>query len=394
MEQVLQLFVERAVDDAALNGFAAKRSGGSHYVATDLGLHFYIGFREGRVVAGLGAPAQAAEVTLKAKAEILDAILAGRLNGNEAAMTGELSFSGDSRLATGMQRIRSDIVRLYSAARQEVGGIDFTTAGDTPAGSASAAAEATAAGPGVAAAFGPPSAYGGVLAVGSADSAAAVVSAGRPGAPAGLALRDEVVLVTGELFAAQLITATGGNVSARIPETAEAWISPSRLFKGRLTAEMMVRIDLDGNALDPDAPAPSSEKLVHCEIYKARPDVQAVVHAHAAYATILGMSGLPFLPVTTEAAFLADLPRVPFIIPGTLELAVAVKLALGGGMAVLMQNHGLVVAASSLRQAANTAEVIERVSQLIWSCYAAGKKPQTLPKDVLSTLRDIGRMLA
>ena len=157
---------------------------------------------------------------------------------------------------------------------------------------------------------------------------------------------------------------------------------------------MMVRIDLDGNSLDPDAPAPSSERLVHCEIYKARPDVEAIVHAHAAYATILGMSGLPFLPVTTEAAFLGDLPRVPFIMPGSTELATAVRQALGDGMAVLMQNHGLVVAASSLRQAANTAEVIERVSQLIWGCYAVGKKPPTLPKDVLVTLREIGRMMA
>lgn len=118
------------------------------------------------------------------------------------------------------------------------------------------------------------------------------------------------------------------------------------------------------------------------------------MHAHAAYVTILGMSGLPFLPVTTEAAFLSDIPRVPFVMPGTRELAVAVRTALGDGMAVLMQNHGLVVAAGSLRHAANTAEVVERVSQLIWGCYAVGKKPLQLPKDVLASLREIGRMMA
>ena len=363
MERVLRLFLERAIDDAALLAFAARRSVVSQYVVSDLGPEFFIGFRDGRVLAGMGAPPETAEVRLKAKGETLDAILNGRLNGNKAAMTGKLSFSGDVRLAMGMQRVQKDLVRLYSAAREEAGGIDF------------------------AAALAP-------------DEAAPALPAGAapplapPDGSAAITLREEVTRVAEELFAAQLITATGGNVSARIPGGQEAWITPSQLFKGRLTADMMVRIDLDGNAADPDAAAPSSERLLHCEIYRARPDVEAVVHAHAAYATVLGMSGIPFAPVTTEAAFFGDIPRVSFIMPGSRELAVAVREALGAGTAVLLQNHGLVVAASSLRQAANAAEIIERVSQLIWSCHAVGKEPPTLPKDVLATLREIGRMMA
>ncbi|MEI6451968.1 MAG: NAD(P)-dependent oxidoreductase, partial [Actinomycetes bacterium] len=367
MENVVRVFLESATTDPALLAFAARRSVVSQYAVSDLEVEFFIGFRDGRVLAGLGASPQPAEVRLKAKGETLDAILTGRLNGNKAAMTGKLSFSGDVRLAMGMQRVQKDFVRLYSAARAEAGGIDFAA----PASAASAAAASAGAPP-----------------------AAAAPLAARLDAPAATTLREEVTRVAEELFAAQLITATGGNVSARIPGTQEAWITPSQLFKGRLTANMMVRIDLDGNAADPDAAAPSSERLLHCEIYRARPEVEAVVHAHAAYATILGMSGIPFTPVTTEAAFFGDIPRVPFIMPGSRELAVAVRKALGAGSAVLMQNHGLVVAASSLRQAANAAEIVERVSQLIWSCHAVGKKPPTLPKDVLATLRDIGRMMA
>jgi len=365
MESVLRVFLDHAVTDPALLAFAARRAVVSQYAVSDLGVEFFIGFRDGRVLAGLGAPAQPAEVRLKAKGETLDAILTGRLNGNKAAMTGKLSFSGDVRLAMGMQRVQKDFVRLYSAAREEAGGIDF--AAPAPAASAPAA---------------------------GAPPAAAAPLAARLDTPAATTLREEVARVAEELFAAQLITATGGNVSARIPGTQEAWITPSQLFKGRLTPDMMVRIDLDGNAADPDAAAPSSERLLHCEIYRARPEVEAVVHAHAAYATILGMSGIPFTPVTTEAAFFGDIPRVPFIMPGSRDLAVAVREALGAGSAVLMRNHGLVVAASSLRQAANAAEIVERVSQLIWSCHAVGKKPPTLPKDVLATLRDIGRMMA
>ncbi|MHB8869096.1 MAG: NAD(P)-dependent oxidoreductase [Thermoleophilia bacterium] len=395
MEQILQLFVDAAADDRALREFAEKRSVTCQYSVNDLGLDFHVCFVGGRVVSGLGVPEEPPEVKLKAKGEVLDAILTGRLNGNKAAMTGRLSFSGDVRLAMGMQKIQKDMVRLYTAARTEAGGLDFTGAGGASAevsAPAPAAAALQSAATTVSASVPVPA--GSAAAPGPSALGEPVASAGSPAASVEHSLRDEVARVTEELYAAQLITATGGNVSARIPGTDEAWISPSRLFKGDLSPEMIVRIDLDGNALDPDSLAPSSERLVHCEIYKARPDVEAVVHAHTAYATILGMTDLPFLPVTTEAAFLADLPRVPFLMPGSRELATAVRRALGPGAAVLLLNHGLVVAASSLRQAANTAEVIERASQLIWGCHAVGKKPPALPKDVLATLREIGRMMA
>ncbi len=356
MEKILRLFIQRAVADPTLGAFAAKGKVATHYTLTDLDLEFYIAFR-GQVTGDLGAPPQPAEVKMKAKAETLDAILTGKLSGNKAAMSGKLSFSGDVRLAMGMQKVQNDLVRLYSAARAEAGGIDF-------------------------AAPVPPT------------PRAPATTIARPMVTEPKGWREELVRVADELFAAGLITATGGNVSIRVPGANEAWITPSQLFKGGLRTEMMVRVDFEGNALDADALAPSSERQVHCEIYKARPDVEAIIHAHAPYATILVLSGLPFLPVTTEAAFIKEIPRVPFIMPGSKQLAVEVTQALGKGIAVLMQNHGLVVAASSLRHAANTVEVIERVAQLIWGCYAVGKKPPTLPKDVVATLREIGEMMA
>src|SRR6185295_11624603 len=97
----------------------------------------------------------------------------------------------------------------------------------------------------------------------------------------------------------------------------------------------------DGNTLDPGTLAPSSERLMHCAVYKARADAQAVVHAHAPNATVLANSGLPFLPVSTEAAFFGDIPRIPFVMPGTEDLARAIGAAVATSWAVLMQNHGL-----------------------------------------------------
>lgn len=346
LEEILRRFCEKAVADPALREFAARRRVMTHYTMTDVGLEFYVGFQEGQVVAGLGAPPTPAEVRMKATAEVLDGIFTGRISGQKAAMSGKLSFSGDVRTAMGVQRVQGDLIRLYTAAREEAGGVDFA------------------------------------------------VAAAAPPLPArGEDPRVEMVRAVGELHALQLITATGGNMSVRIEGRDECWITPSQLYKGGLQPEMMMRIDFEGNVLEGTL-APSSEWALHTEIYRTRPEIGAVVHTHAPYATILGLSRLPFLPVTTEAAFLKELPVAPFVMPGTKELAKAAVAAMGQNPACILQNHGLVVAATSLRRACNLTEVIERTAQLIWSCYAVGRKPPVLPKEVLKRLRELGEMMA
>jgi ribulose-5-phosphate 4-epimerase/fuculose-1-phosphate aldolase len=133
---------------------------------------------------------------------------------------------------------------------------------------------------------------------------------------------------------------------------------------------------------------------MHTAVYRARPEAEAVIHCHAPHATILANADLPFLPISTEAAFFADLPRVPFIMPGTAELAAAIEECARQSWATLMKNHGLLVAARSLRSAADMAEVIERSAEIMLGCYAVGKTPPTLPDDVVAKLRRMGDMVA
>jgi L-ribulose-5-phosphate 4-epimerase len=354
MQRILREFLDRLTRDAALRAFAAGKHVSLHFTLTNLGLSFYFRLRDGTVSGDLG-DLDGADVRLKMRADILDGMFTGRINGMQAATSGRLAFSGDTVKAMTLQQVQSDLSRLYKAAREAVGD------------------------PGDLASIPEP---------GKAAAAARV----QPVAPGDV--REELVEIVNELYAAQLITATGGNVSVRIPGTNEIWITPSQFFKGHLTPEMLVRLDLEGNCLDEGALSPSSERLMHCAIYRARGDAQAVVHAHAPHATVLANSGLPFLPVSTEAAFFGDIPRVPFIMPGTQDLADAVAKAAEHSWAVLMQNHGLIVGGRSLRRAADMIEIIDRSAEVILGCYTVGKPPSTLPKDVVEMLQKMGDLLA
>jgi autoinducer 2 (AI-2) kinase len=105
-------------------------------------------------------------------------------------------------------------------------------------------------------------------------------------------------------------------------------------------------------------------------------------------------SDLPFLPISTEAAFFATIGRIPFVMPGTQELADAIVAAMGEGWAVLMQNHGLLVAGRSLRRAADMAEIVERSAEVIVGCYAVGREPPVLPAETVAMLARMGDLMA
>jgi autoinducer 2 (AI-2) kinase len=195
------------------------------------------------------------------------------------------------------------------------------------------------------------------------------------------------------MYAQGLITSTGGNVSVRIPGKDELWITPNSLFKGALRADMLVRVDLEGNPIGDSAHAPSSERMLHCAVYRSNPNVGAVIHSHAPKATTLGLAGLPFLPISTEAAFIGEIPRVPFIMPGTVELADAVGAAIKNAPAVIMQNHGLIVGGENLRHTIDMTLIIEQTADKLIACHTLGKTPPVLPEEIIVAIRSLGQLI-
>jgi len=378
MIQILKEFTARIAVDKAMTDFAKGKNVVFSFTVKDIDQTFYLSFVDGKVGAGLEAPPREPDVKLKMAADILDGMFTGRVNATKAATSGKLSFSGDTGKAMAFMRIQGNMGRLYTEARQKVG-----DPGDLSKIGVAAPIVASHVTP-VEVGLIPTQLTGQALPL----QAPEVIKVGD--------VRDQILQLTNDLYAKGLITPTGGNISARCDDNPnEVWITPSAIFKGDLRPDMMVRIDLNGKMLNETDYTASSERRVHCAIYKMRPEITAVIHTHAPHATLMALTGTHFLPISTEAAFIGDVPVVPFIMPGTDELGEAVAAAMGvNGIAALMQNHGLVVAGSSLRRAADMTDVVEVTAHKILTCKMLGVTPALIPDDLVKTLKEIGASMA
>jgi len=197
-------------------------------------------------------------------------------------------------------------------------------------------------------------------------------------------IKVDICRTMATLYRRGLISATGGNVSARILGTNDFWITPHAIFKGELSASDLVKIGLGGNVVE-GSKKPSIEVPMHRAIYGKRPDVNAIVHAHNPVTLGLALAGIEIQPVTVEAAFaLGNVPVAPFALPGTEELAKAAVRHIVGVKAVVLQNHGVVGVGSDLMTAEATVEKLEEVSIAQWVACGLGK-PLPIPRKYIET---------
>ncbi|MGH3170369.1 MAG: class II aldolase/adducin family protein, partial [Trebonia sp.] len=180
----------------------------------------------------------------------------------------------------------------------------------------------------------------------------------------------ELVATAGRVLYQQGLTDYLGHCSARIAGTDRVVIKPkhSKTVRspGQLGPDDMIVIDLDGNLIE-GSDAPPAECFIHTEIYRARPDVQAVVHTHQRAATLLGVVGANLLPVLHVPAVLTDggvMPSWPCpLLVTDRELGRKLAAALGPAGLCHLQGHGIVSVAADIRCAAVTAIALEQLAE-------------------------------
>ncbi len=189
---------------------------------------------------------------------------------------------------------------------------------------------------------------------------------------------------------APLTTGSGGNLSARDPDTGIIWISPTGMACHQMKTADLVGIDESAKVVSGSG-RPSSEAPLHLELYKNRPEVGAVVHTHSTYATTLACLHVEIPALHYLVALAGEkVPLAPYAPFGTPELGKVVAKAMINANAALMANHGLVTVGTDIEAAFNLAEQIEFLARIYYQCLAVGK-PVLLSAD---QMRQVRRRLA
>jgi len=180
-------------------------------------------------------------------------------------------------------------------------------------------------------------------------------------------VRDEIVRVGASLFDRGLTAGSSGNISVRLPNG--GWImTPTNASLGNLDPTRLAHFDATGHHLSGDAP--TKEAFLHFAMYGERAGTMAVVHLHSTHATAVSIlrdvDPADVMPAMTAYYIMrvGRLPLVPYFAPGDPDLAHAVRAMAGKHHALLLANHGPVVAGTSLADAQFATEELEETARL------------------------------
>ena len=202
-------------------------------------------------------------------------------------------------------------------------------------------------------------------------------------------LRDQLAVLAKSLFERGYTSGSSGNLSARLPDG--FLMTPTNSCLGFLDPARISKLDRTGRHIGGDAP--SKEVFLHQAFYETRPETGAVVHLHSTYATTLSclsdVDEEDAVPSLTPYVVMrvGTVKRLPYVRPGDPKMGAMIRALEGRKSAVLLANHGPVVAAKDLPGAVYAAEELEETAKLI--ILLAGKPHNLLSQAQVSELRQV-----
>ena len=200
-------------------------------------------------------------------------------------------------------------------------------------------------------------------------------------------LKEEISQIGKLIYDKGLSPGTSGNISIRQGDN--VLISPSGFCLGEMNPSDVVVIDLQDNIVE-GSNKPSSERIMHLEIYKSRNDIYSIIHAHPPKATVFAVSGLPLdRPVLAEAyVTLGQVPVAEYATPSSKELANILADYFIKNDSVLLANHGAVVGGKKLKETFYKLETLELYAEVSLFSKILGIKNE-LSQDNLENLNKL-----
>ena len=201
-------------------------------------------------------------------------------------------------------------------------------------------------------------------------------------------VREEICAVCRLLYERGYVVSNDGNVSARVGED-KILVTPSGVGKGRMTRDMLVLCDLQGSLLEGDR-NPSSETRMHLMVYRERPDVGAVVHAHPPLSTAFAVCRRPLKEryLAEMVIGLGEVPVTEFAMPSTGEVPESVRPFVHTHNAVLLANHGSLAWGPNLLTAFDRLETVEQTARVYYYVDRLGGGVEIAPEQA-ETLRSM-----
>ncbi|MBQ7565026.1 MAG: class II aldolase/adducin family protein [Lachnospiraceae bacterium] len=207
-------------------------------------------------------------------------------------------------------------------------------------------------------------------------------------------IKKQICDIGKRIYNRNMVAANDGNISVKLSDN-EFLCTPTGVSKGFMTPDYICKVDAEGNVIQANKGfKPSSEIKMHMRVYKLRPDVGSVVHAHPSFATSFAIAGIPLTqPIMPEAVIaLGCVPIAPYGTPSTNEIPDAVEPYLEHFDAVLLESHGALTWGPDLLAAYLKMESVEFYAELLYKSRQLGG-PKEFDQATVQRLYQIRRQM-